>query len=294
MPAKSEDILSNHIAELIRDRFANRGSNKTLSKSELKKIDVVTELILEYQPNSLYVANAFIDHVLPVSSTFQSPRNLFFAWKKFKEESINDLVPVFPTTDTDETIFRKLKEDWDQLKVDTGYYQKVFVDSSRVGQPKFKPIYRMTPDFWRVLTMLRRFQNPNDLGSKYPLFTVRSFLAAQLEALSTFVDRFSIGTLVSEKAFDRYEDWYCKKFYPNTLVYKARVRPSANNPINNSEIRMSYEDQRLEAGSRLGDFVFHNEQPIEGYTTPVIYKFVREKKSFESEQTLILPPKMRK
>lgn len=293
MALSADSLVSAHIAEAIVDRFSHRGSDRKLKPAEMKKVDTVAGLIQEsgYEPVS--ISNAFLDHMMPISNSFTSPRNLYFAWRKFVLENLPSVQTVFPISESDEDIFRRFKTDWDELKVDVDYFKSVFTSLVRVPQVKFRPVYRMTPDFWRLLTTLRRFQSTGDLTSRYPLFTLRSFLAAQVERLAGFVDQFPIGTLVSEKAFERYESWYCNRFYPVELVRKARNRPSANNPVCNSEIRMEYENQRLEVGSRLGDFTRSGEVPLDYYTRPTIYCDAPVVRSV-TESLVILPPKMRK
>ncbi len=287
MPLKQSALVVTDLEETIADRFEFRNSKRKFTKSDRAKIKFVGELIYESGLDSHSVISAFIDHVMPSSGRFKSLKMLYFSWKTFKEEQLPWLSKLFPLTQSDEDLFRAFKDDWVKLSNDINYYQFVF-NSPVVKKKFFAGLYRGTSDFWRVLSIIRRFQDPNDLSSKFPLFTLRSYLACQVEQLD-FLDQICPGNIVTEKAITRYENWYCWRFYPPALVHKASVRPSATNPVNNPAIRIEYENQRLEHGSRLGDFTHIDEIPIDFMTRPIVHRNAPPTGSM-----ITLPPKMRK
>jgi len=154
-------------------------------------------------------------------------------------------------------------------------------------------LYRGTPDFWRVIGLIRHYQ-PEFMQANQPLFTLRSFLAAQLETLCRFIDRLKIGNLTSEKAHERYADWYNKAFYPAELVNKARKRPSANNPVCTSSIRREYEQQRITSGSRIGVFTFEGERSLPFYNVPLVYSEpVTPVEAKATSTSIVVPPSAR-
>ena len=100
------------------------------------------------------------------------------------------------------------------------------------------------------------------------MFTLRGYVAAQIEALAGFVPALQIGNIVSEKAMVRFEEWYLYRFYNLELVKKGLKRPSENNPVSNLEIRIEYEQRR--AGTGIGDFTFEDEIPVPWMTKPAV------------------------
>lgn len=289
MPIDMVGMVADSLLEMITRRILARDSNRQITASEGKKIYAIADEIsrMEVAPDS--VIRAFIDHVMPMHRKFKSIRNIRYEWNTFTAESLGELVPVMPVQEIDDDRFRLFQDDWRCLADNVMYYGSVYLASSKVKQLKFEKIHRLSQDFWRLLIVWRKYQD--ELSSKYPLFTVRSFLAAQIETLN-FIDRMKIGNLVSEKAFDRYEDWYCRKFYTKELVEKARKRPSANNPVSTPEARLDYEKQRMATNVFVGDVSMGGES-VPFFNRPRIYDEQTVKAKPEAKTSITVPPILR-
>jgi hypothetical protein len=293
MPLNKTALVADQLAQLILRRFDMRDSDRKLTKSELRKVETVAESAVESGHDPISAVKAFTDFMLPVSGRFASPRNLYFEWRNFKDEHLSMISQLFPITDADEDLFTAFKNDWVAVAKDHTHLNPVYHRRWDVRTVKAAKLYRGTPDFWRIIGLIRHYQ-PEFMQANQPLFTLRSFLAAQLETLCGFVDRMQIGHLTSEKAHERYADWYNKAFYPAELVNKARKRPSANNPVCTSSIRREYEQQRIASGSRIGVFTFEGERSLPFHNVPLIYNEpVAPVEAKATSTSIVVPPSAR-
>lgn len=251
----------------ILHRYELRGIARDLKAAERRKIAATAEQIEGFAPDrAVVVMQVFLDHAFPVGPrSFCPVQNLYFRWREWSAEVYPTIEHVFPITAADEDVLGCLFRDWRALRADKGYYHSVYRRPGAVGGARLEPAYRHTADFTRVLTVLRDYQRAED-AAQYPLFTLRAYLAAQIEALAGFVPTLKVGNIVSEKARQRFDEWYLYRFYNLELVKKGLKRPSGNNPVSNPAIRVEYEGQR--AGSGVGDLTFEGETPVPWATRP--------------------------
>ncbi len=237
---------------------------------------------------------AFLDHVMSTGGTFCPVRNFYVEWKTFEVETLPLIEGLFPVTSEDEDGLSTILADWKLLSKDLMHYRSVYCSPGRVGSMKFAKWYRNTKEFYRLLSVFRVYQH-EEMRGVYPLFTMRGFLAAQVESLAGFLDRLVVGNVVSEKARERYEDWYCRRHYSQELVQKAKSRPSDNNPVCNPGIRMEYEAVRFHKGIRSGDCVFDGEDPIPDVNWPRAYVEwgCAVKVEDTSKSSIVVPSSMR-
>lgn len=269
MALRMDDAIAKAMEREVVRRYELRGITKSLSKADLRKLATTADQIEKLTPShTLATMRAFLDHVLPVGGkAFRQVRNIYFEWRTWSAEVYPTIAHLFPITTEDEDALSCFFRDWKALRVDRGYYKDVYRRPSAIGGAKLAPAYRHTPDFFRVLTVLREYQQEGEM-SKYPLFTMRGYLAAQIEALSGFVSTLKVGNIVSEKARVRFDEWYLYRFYSLELVKKGLKRPSDNNPVSNPGIRVEYENHT--AGQGRGDFTFEGETPVPWMTRPAL------------------------
>ncbi len=239
----------------IMTRFSQRDAVKTLSKVEHTKIQGVVQAIDLTELDFTSVLSAFLDHTFPINGRFAPVAQIYNRWKIFEQERLPFIRHLFPLTGGDEQILSVFLLDFKQ-------------PCSTIKMPK---VYRFSPDFYRLLSVLRYYQD-EEQQRLYPLFTLRSFLQAQIESLGKFLDQLIVGHLDSEKAHGRYAEYYMKTFYSQEMVNKARLRPSANNPVHNVSIRISYEQARMAQGLLVGDMTHPNEAPVVWANYPKIYE----------------------
>ena len=264
--------VSSTIAKALEDeivrRYELRGITKVVSAADRRKL-VSTAVLIEEQVHgrALMVMRAFLDHVMPAfgGKSFRRINSIYFEWKQWSVEVYPSIKALFPVDDRDEEILTRFFEDWRNLKDDRNYYRSVYRRPGAIGGAKLAPAYKRSPDFFRVLAVLRHYQNE---VTAYPLFTLRGYLAAQIEALSGFVPTLQMGNVVSEKAKMRFHEWYLYRFYSLELVKKGLKRPSENNPVSNAMVRIEYE--HLRAGTGVGDFTFEDEEPVSWMTKPAL------------------------
>lgn len=288
MPFNHKALLGEQLVALI----TQRKSNSRISKADRKKIDVVAAGINECGYDSYSVMRSFIDHTIPETRRSRSPRNLKAEWDRFADDVLPDVVKLFPITIDDTKLFLMFKADWDAIPKDPHRLGFMFINKQVTLPMRVSNIHRGSPDFYRFLELVRHYQ-PEFMQRHFPLFTLRSFLAAQAEKLGSFVDRLKLGNIVSEKARERYADWYDTFFYSAELVHKAKTRPSANNPVCTSAIRLEYEIQRIDEGSQLGMATRSNEARIPFYNMPLIYTEHRPRWKPETESAIVVPPSAR-
>jgi len=293
MPLDRTALVAERISELILKRFEMRDSDRRLTPSEKRKIKTVAGLVIETGHDPMSTVKAFIDYTLPVTGKFKSPRNVYFEWNNFKAENLAAVSQLFPITNADEDLFSAFKSDWEAIGRDHTHLNHVYHRSFDVAPVKVTKLYRGTPDFWRVVGLIRYYK-PECRQNHFPLFTMRSFLAAQVETLCQFIDRLKIGNLVSEKAHERYCDWYDRAFYPSELVFKAKKRPSANNPVCTSSIRREFECSRIASGSRAGIVTMEGESELIYHNVPMIFSEPIEQIEVISTGTsIVVPPSAR-
>lgn len=263
--------MSNAVADAMEQEVVRhyelRGIRKVLSAADRRRLAFTSAMVEELAGNrALGVMKAFLNHMLPVGGgRFRQIRNVYFEWRTWSAEVYPTIEHLFPVTTEDEEVLSRFFSDWRKLREDRGFYRTVFRRPSAIGGARMAPAYRHTPDFLRVLAVLRRYQGET---ARYPLFTLRGYVAAQIEALSGFVPTLQIGNFVSEKARTRYDEWYLYRFYNLELVKKGLKRPSDNNPVSNPMVRIEYEHHR--AGTSIGDFTFDGEVPVPWMTRPAM------------------------
>lgn len=283
------DALAVHLEDEITRRWELRDSFREIKDSERRKFKmIVDEVWKKYPSNVEQMLGCFLDHIMPAGKKFKPLHMVYCDWRDFQAMMLPPLLPLFPLMDCDYVVMDAVLEDWRKLGKNLMYYRDVYENPNKIGHIKFARLYRHSSEYWRVLGVIRKYEkNP-----EYPLFTARSLIAAQIECLSGYVDRIYVGTLDSEKAAERYEDWYCRRFYGKELVKKARKRPSDTNPVVNSEIRVDYEQRRITSGSVLGTFVFAGGSVVERVTTPIIFAGLGRTRPSE-DSAVIAPPKKR-
>lgn len=261
------DAIAKAMEEEVTRRYELRGITKVLSATDQRRLTTTSAQIEKLAVNTApAVMRAFLDHVLPVGGkSFRQIRNIYFEWRTWSAEVYPTIKRLFPITTKDEEVLSRFFSDWRSLRADRGFYRAVYRRPSTIGGAKLEPTYRHTPDFFRVLAVLRHYQKD---PTTYPLFTLRGYLAAQIEALSGFVPTLRVGNVVSEKARTRYGEWYLYRFYNLELVKKGLKRPSDNNPVSNPMVRIEYE--HLRAGTNVGDFTFDGEVPVPWMTRPAM------------------------
>lgn len=266
MALKMDDAVAKAMEREVVHRYELRGIAKDLSAADRRKLATAAAQIEEFAPGSpVAVMRAFLDHVMPVGGrAFRQIRNIYFEWRTWAAEVYPTIAHLFPVTVEDEDVMSRFFDDWKKLRADRNHYRTVYRRPGAIGGAKLAPAYRHTPDFYRVLALLRCYQTVEE-AARYPLFTLRSYLAAQIEALSGFVPTLQVGNIVSEKARLRYDEWYLYRFYSLELVKKGLRRPSDNNPVSNPAIRVEYERGR---SAPVGDFAFDGEVPVPWMTTP--------------------------
>ncbi len=281
------------MVEEIRARFRKRDSIKEIDPSEMKKLQsVVGELLQRGTPNPASSTMAFLDHVFPAGSEFIPVRNVYFEWRIFRDETLPALSQILPVTETDETLMEMALTDLAALaKRGTVYYKGFYADPGKIGEMKVGKIYRSSPDFYKLLSVLRFFQRDQRSPVHYPLFTIRSFLVAQVESLAGFLDRLIPGNITSFKAYERYEDWYCRKFYGDEMAKKAKSRPSENNPVCAPGSRVEYERTRMLSGARVGDLLLEGENPVKLGNVAAMESGKASVQEKNAE--VVLPPAMR-
>ncbi len=267
MALRKDNAIAKAMERDIVHRYELRGITKELSAAERRKVTGVATMIEGLTPDrTMAVMRAFLDYTFPVGSkAFKAVRNLYFEWRQWSVEVYPTIEHLFPVTTEDEDIISCFFADWRALREDRNHYRTVYRRPSMIGGAKLAPAYRHTPDFFRVLAVLRDYQQDPEMA-KYPLFTMRAYLAAQVEALSGFVAVLKIGNIVSEKAKLRFDEWYLYRFYNLELVKKGLRRPSDNNPVSNVAVRRDYEG--LLVGKGRGDFTFNGETPVPWMTRP--------------------------
>jgi hypothetical protein len=168
----------------------------------------------------------------------------------------------------------------------------VYYRRDRIGGARMAKAYRGGPEFFRVLSVLRGYQS-DAARAEYPLFTLRGFLAAQVESLSGFVGELKIGNCDSEKARSRYDEWYLYRYYELELVKKGLARPSDNNPVTNRDGRLDHERARVARGVLPADHAFPGEAPVQWLNRPALYYEVAPAAPLgPSEAKIELPPGM--
>lgn len=252
--------------EILR-RYEMRGISKEIRAAERRKIETTVGQIKLFAPDrATAVMRAFLDYTFPVGpKSFRPVQNLYFEWRGWSTEVYPTIAHLFPVTAEDEDIISCFFKDWRALRSDKNYYRNVYRRPSVVGGARIEAAYHHTPDFFRVLGVLRAFQQ-DDSMSRYPLFTLRAYLASQIEALAGYVATLKIGNVVSEKAKDRFDEWYLYRFYNLELVKKGLKRPSDNNPVSNPVVREEYE--HIRADETRGDFTLPDETPVPWMTRP--------------------------
>lgn len=290
MALNTTTAVAKALEEEIVRRYELRGIQKKLGAADRRRLKATAEKIQEFSPQSpLAVMRAFVDHAFPVGGkSFKQIRNMYFEWREWSEEIYPTIAHLFPVTDQDEEIMSRFFSDWRGLKDDLNYYRDVYRSPTQIGGAKMAPAHRYSHDFFRLLEVLRHYQA---CAETYPLFTMRAYLAAQIEALSGFVPRIQIGNVVSEKARGRFEEWYLYRFYNLEMVKKGLKRPSDNNPVSNPKIRVEYEFKLATQGR--GDFTFEDEIPVPWATLPGRHwgkSAVKEEP--EKEAAVVLPPGM--
>lgn len=289
MPLNQNALAGDQLVQLI----VQRKSTGRISKTDTKKIGEVTKAIQDCGLDSRSTMKAFVDHAIPENRSSRSPRNLKTEWNRFEQEILPEIENLFPVTPADNQLWMMFEVDWNSLPGNPHRLGQFFINRQITRPFKVSKLYLGSPDFYRFLAVVRYYQNC-DLQARFPLFTLRSFLAAQAEALGSFVDRLKLGNLTSEKAKERYEDWYEKKYYSYELVHKAKTRPSANNPVCNESIRLEYEMQQVKSGNLRRDLVLGDEAAVPFYNICQLYVdkklVVRYTDNAEVE---VLPPSLR-
>lgn len=285
------ETVIERLVTIVQDRFERRRLFAKMSRVELVRIKKVAEMIVAtgYDPAS--TVRAFLDHRMPVVGQLRTPWNIKDQWRWFKEEQLQFIAPLFPLTEADDELLASFLVDWQALAASPVWFSHIY--TTPITRVVMSSCNGGTSDMWRVLAVIRQYQ-PAFRQAHHPLFTLRSYLAAQIEKLSPFVDRVKIGNLLTEKAAERYEDWYDHAFYEPELVTKAHKRPSANNPVCTSAIRVEYELQRIRAGSRRGIVAKEDETPLLFYSLPLIYQDVPPApEGSSSGRILSVPPSAR-
>lgn len=277
------------VKEQIQRRFALRGSQKTLNIKDQARVACLVEDISSANIDYNSAITVFLDHVFPVSDKFIPVSQLYAKWKLFKEEKLPMLAHLFPITKQDKTVMGKLMNDLDDLKKNNRFYDHVFCASQKEVIKMFK-LYAGSPDYYRILEVLKYYQTP-EKEMEYPLFTLRAYLASQIETLRGYLDRLIVGNIVSEKAKERFDKWYDKRFYSEELLAKARKRGTANNPVVNTDIRVEFENQRRALGVDIGDMTKSGEEPVAVATRPKIYE--NSLKVPTSKSVIAVPAHMR-
>jgi hypothetical protein len=216
------------------------------------------------------LVHAFLDHAFPVGGRFRPVRSLYFEWRSFAVEVWPQIAHLFPVTAEDETVLSGFFRDWKELRRDFLYLRDVYFRRDRLGGARVAKAYRSGPESFRVLGLLREAQS-DEKRADYPLFTLRGFLAAQVEALSGYVGEMKVGNVVSEKAWGRYDEWYNYRYYGLELAKKGLSRPSANNPVSERSIRESYERDRVARGVLPADHTLEGEEPVAWLSRPALY-----------------------
>jgi len=265
MALKLDNAVAEAMEQEVVRRYELRGIHKKVAAADRRRMAAVADSIKGFAPKApLGVMRAFMDYAFPVGGkSFKNVRNMFFEWREWSEEVYPTISHLFPITDQDEDAMSRFFSDWRELRKGLAYFKDVYRSPSTIGGAKMEPAYRYTRDFFRVLVVLRHYQG---IAEEYPLFSLRAYLAAQIEALSNWVPRIQIGNIVSEKAMGRFDEWYMYRFYNLELVKKGLKRPSDNNPVSNPGVRVEYESKLLDA--RRGDFAFPDEVPVPWATMP--------------------------
>jgi hypothetical protein len=294
MPLRPNGLsLAGVLENEIQQRFEMRGLSRQLSKAEKRKVETVAGLAGERVPTgAISLLKAFVDHAWPVGSgRFMSIQKVFWAWEDFVADVWPQIAHLFPVTDEDDKVVSGFFRDWRELRKNLLYYKPVYYRSDRLGGGRLSKAYRNGPEFFRILSVLRKAQRNID---EFPFFTLRGFAAAQIEMLSTFVVQIGPGHLDTEKAWGRYREWLVYRYYPG-LARKGLSRPSANNPTCNVAIRLDYERDRAARGDLAADHTFDGEEPVAWLSRPKVYfdaKVVDNEVPVPGNATIELPPGM--
>lgn len=290
MALRTDNAIAKAMEHEIVRRYDLRGIIKDLTKADLRKVATTAAAIEELdRSRALSIMRAFMDYTLPVGNkSFRQIRNIYFEWRTWSAEVYPTIQHLLPVTTEDEEVLSFFFKDWKALRVDRQFYRTVYRRPGAIGGAKMAPAYRYTPDFFRVLTVLRHYQQDEQM-EKYPLFTLRAYLAAQIEALSGFVTTLQIGNVVSEKAMLRFDEWYLYRFYSLELVKKGLKRPSDNNPVSNPAIRVEYERQRQ---APVGDYAFDDEPAVPWGNCPARGFAWYDKDDDNNNEKIKLPPGM--
>jgi len=286
VPLDTEMTLTRWMETEILNRFKARGAKREkLSDVERRKLETVSKSINQGGLHPQSVARALLDHVMPSGKTFSPVRNLYFEWKAFQIENLPFIESVLPVTEDEERGFNMMLTDWFNLSKDLTWYRDVWKSPARVTGIVLTRVYRNSLEFYKLVEKHRAaLSNP-----AWPLYTFRTYLAAQVESLSGFLQRLVPGNVVSEKADERYEEWYRGKFYSAEMQKKALSRPSENNPVSAASTRAAAERDMTIQGR--GEFVFAKELEEPGFNVPV--GGVNESKVSEVPKSqLVMPPGM--
>lgn len=275
MGVNRQGTLLQIVVDEVRRRYEMRGAVREITESEIAKLQTVVDeashqVVISGCKSPHALMSMFLDHFMPSGESFSPLKNVYFVWRDFLSSRVPHLVDAWLHLDDEmEMRLGKFLEDWKELTKDVRFYRPFYCEPNRVGAVKVARLYRNSSAYYDLVSLLVNLREQSI--EKFPLFTLRGFLAAQIESLAGFIDRLVLGNITSEKALERYEDWYCRRYYSPELVEKAKKRPSDNNPVSHPGTRWEYERGRMSGGYRGGIHLLEGEVAVLEVTTPMIY-----------------------